>query len=143
MKTCSISNISICIYISYQILQRYFQIITHLWYHTPKSNRKTHFGLFLWYIMSFLENIKLISSDIHKIHHKHHLHNLNEVELWYDLYIPSFINDIADYIFKSIVNSDVTNDYKLKIYDIIQIISYLIIAFVFTYLIVIINNLLI
>jgi len=120
MKIYNVNNIYICIYILYQIFHIYLQAITHLWYHTLESNKKQHFGLFLYYLMSFLEKIKIISSKTHKIHHKHRLNNLTEVEIWYDLYIPSFINSYADNLFKYIIQLDSENDIKIKKYNSIK-----------------------
>ena len=129
MKFYNVDNINICIYVLYEIFHGYLQAITHLWYHTLKSKRKQHFGLFLFYLMSFLENIQIVSSKIHKIHHKHHLHNLIEVEVWNNLYVPRFIHNYVDNIFKYITQLNVENNVKIKtgirIIDFFQIIVFI------------------
>jgi hypothetical protein len=138
MKSYNIDNIHISIYIIYKIFHTYLQAITHLWYHTLESNKKQHFGLFLFYVMSFLEKIQIVSSKTHKIHHKHGLHNLKDVEVWYDLYIPSFMNTCADNIFKNIINLNVENDVKIKISLIIKTVMVFTVVISFTYVIIII-----
>ena len=79
--------------------------------------------------MSFLENIQIVSSKIHKIHHKHHLHNLIEVEVWNNLYVPRFIHNYVDNIFKYITQLNVENNVKIKtgirIIDFFQIIVFI------------------
>ena len=115
MKYYDVNNINISIYLCYQMIQCYLQAITHLWYHTLKSNRKHHFGKLLFYLMTFLEKIQVISSKQHKKHHGHHLHNLNEVEKWNDLYVPHFFNIFIDNIFKYAIQSNI-NHFKVKLY---------------------------
>ena len=141
MKLYNISNTNIIIYIVYQILQIYLQAITHLWYHTLESNKKNHFGLFLWHVMTFLEKIHLISSKIHKIHHNHNLDNLNDVEIWNDLYIPSFMNNCADNIFRYLIQLNIENSYKIKLYKIIQFFVGCVAILSFTYITIIIDKL--
>jgi hypothetical protein len=136
MKYYNVDNIHIYIYILYQFFHIYLQAITHLWYHTLESNKKKHFGLFLFYAMSFLEKIQIVSSKTHKIHHKHRLHNLADVEVWNDLYVPSFINNCADNIFKYITHLNVENNVKIKTYRTIKRVLYLIIVISFTYIII-------
>jgi hypothetical protein len=86
--------------------------------------------------MSFLEKIQIVSSKTHKIHHKHRLHNLTDVEVWYDLYVPSFMNNYADNIFKYIINLNLENDVKIKIYKRIAKVLYFTVIFSFTYIII-------
>jgi hypothetical protein len=86
--------------------------------------------------MSCLEKIQIVSSKTHKIHHKHRLHNLTDVEVWNDLYVPSFMNNCADNIFKYITNLNVENDVKIKIYKRIKRVLYFIVIINFTYIII-------
>ena len=134
MKYYNVDNIHISIYILYQLFHIYLQAITHLWYHTLESNKKQHFGFFLFYVMSFLEKIQIVSSKTHKIHHKHNLHNLTDVEVWYDLYVPSFMNSCADNIFKYITNLNLENIVKIKMYKKIKRYLYFIVIISFTYI---------
>ncbi len=132
MKYYKVSNIHIYIYILYQIFHVYLQAITHLWYHTLESNKKQHFGVILFYIMSFLEKIQIVSSETHKIHHKHRLHNLADVEVWNDLYVPSFMNSCADNIFKYVIHMNVENNVKIELYTKIKRFLYFIVIVCFT-----------
>ena len=115
MKYYNVNNINISIYLCYQMIHIYLQAITHLWYHTLKYNRKHHFGILLFYSMTFLEKIQVISCKQHKKHHGHHLHNLTDVEIWNDLYIPRFLNTFIDNIFKYCIQSNI-NQVKVKLY---------------------------
>lgn len=127
MKYYNVNNINIFIYLCYQMIHGYLQAITHLWYHTLKSNRKHHLGRPLFYLMTCLEKIEVISSKQHKNHHGHHLHNLNEVEIWNDLYVPQFFNTFIDSIFKYTTQS---NYVKVRLY--INILQF-IITIIFIY----------
>ena len=129
MKYYNVNNINISIYLCYQMIHGYLQALTHLWYHTLKSNRKDHFGILLFYLMSFLEKIQVVSSKQHKKHHGHHLHNLTEVEIWNDLYIPQFLNTFIDNIFKYTIQSNI-NPVKVRLY--INILQF-IISIIFIY----------
>jgi len=134
MNYCGVSNTNIIIYSCYQILQIYLQAITHLWYHTVKSKKLQHFGPLLYNIMLTLEDVKIVSSEEHKLHHNHRIDNMEDVEVWYDLYVPSAVNDIGTIIFKYIVSLNTSNEEKLKTYKIIHGIGDIIVIFTITYI---------
>jgi hypothetical protein len=134
MKINDINNTYICMYTAYQIIQVYLQAITHLWYHTPESKKKIHFGRILWSLMAFLEKMKIVSSDEHKIHHSHNIHSLTHVEMWNDLYVPIVLNGAASNVFKYLIDLDVTNEKKISFYETIKIFTSVTTVFTFTYL---------
>ena len=86
--------------------------------------------------MCFLEKINIVSSETHKIHHNHRICNLTEVEVWYDLYVPSFINSLADTIFQFFVQLNIRTDNKLLLFKIFKVILNSIILYVFLYIII-------
>lgn len=129
-----VNNTHIIIYTCYQILQNYLQAIVHLWYHTIKSKKLEHFGPLLYNIMLALESVKIISSEKHKLHHSHQIDNMEDVEVWNDLYLPPFVNNIGDTIFKYIVTLNKPNEEKLKTYMIIMITGLIIIILTITYI---------
>lgn len=133
MNCFGISNTNIIIYSCYQILQFYLQAITHLWYHTLNSKKIQHFGPLLYITMLILEDIKIVSSEEHKLHHNHQIDNMEDVEVWYDLYVPSVVNDIGTIVFKHIVTLNKSTEEKLKTYKIIHGIGNLIIIFTITF----------
>ena len=59
--------------------------------------------------MLFLEDVKIVSIEEHKIHHKHRLYNIENDEVWYNLYVPKPINNIGTRIFKYIVSLNTSN----------------------------------
>ena len=134
MNSCGISNTNIIIYTCYQILQTYLQAITHLWYHTIKSKKLQHFGPILYNTMLSLEDVKIISSEQHKLHHNRLIDNVKDVEVWYDLYVPTVVNDVGTTIFKYIISLNNTNEEKLNTYKIIHSAGNIVVIFIITYI---------
>jgi hypothetical protein len=82
----------------YHILFQYFQALVHMWYHVPLSKDKKHLGIILYNICSFLEYICIFDKITHRIHHKHDINSLHETEIWSDMKVPQFVENIASNI---------------------------------------------
>lgn len=136
MKLYNIDNLYIIYFLLYVNFNIYLQALTHLWYHTLETKKRSHFGTFLFYIMCFLENINIVSSETHKLHHNHRIHNLTEVEVWNDLYVPSFINSLFDIIFQSFIKLNIKNANKLLLFRIFKGMFNVITLVVFTYIVI-------
>jgi hypothetical protein len=84
--------------------------------------------------MLALEDVKIISSEQHKLHHNRLIDNMKDVEVWYDLYVPTVVNDVGTTIFKYIISLNNTNEEKLNTYKIIHSAGNIIIIFTITYI---------
>ena len=73
---------------SMHILLINYQSIVHEWYHTRKSQRKNHFSLLTYCLMSLSEKFGLISTTKHKSHHIHDSEHFDKVKDFFDVWFP-------------------------------------------------------
>jgi hypothetical protein len=99
--------------ISYHLIMQYFQGLAHLWYHTPNKSRKSNYGFFLYNICTMLEYFTIFDTNKHKIHHNHNLTTVNDVEMWYDMRMPEFLNIFIDKIWKFMLTLHVKDQTKM------------------------------
>lgn len=140
MYCCGVNTKYTVIYTCYQILQSYLQAIVHLWYHTPGAEKQQHFGPLVYSILLYIEEVKLISSEEHKLHHSHNRHNMEDTDLWNVLYVPPSINDLGTAIFRYIISLNKTDEEKLKTYKLIHSAGNLVIIFTITFVCVILSK---
>lgn len=73
----------------------YYQAHAHRWYHTLHKDKK-QLNPLSYHIMNLLDYLKISSTQIHKLHHAHNIDSKETAEVWYDCWVPQFLNNIFE-----------------------------------------------
>ena len=90
-------------YIVGHFWMQFSQGIVHEWYHVPRKKRKSHYIFLSYWLLSFFEKIRLISTKNHLLHHRHGVNTLDKVQGWTDLYLP-FGDALGDLLWKRAIS---------------------------------------
>jgi hypothetical protein len=60
-----------------------------------------------------LEMIGVVSTETHKRHHQHNLQAIDDAEIWFDLWVPSFINQFFETYWKYLLTLYVKNQQNM------------------------------